>query len=233
MSAPIKILTFLFLTTLLGCQTKSQSYNDLNDYGYKGKIKSITTKFYSNIIQKEDRWNIEDTSNQRVTITKHFNQDGNFTRKTVKSQNNSYLVVFDYSGNIKKGWKKTDDNGVVSEIGKFSYNDNKGYSETSFDTVGIKKFQSTYIFSKTQRTKTLEDIGYNEDGSINFHSFSTFDDDTEGHLHKLVTVDKLNKTTEYFEFVILEKDRQNNPIKILLVRNSKPIEIRKVTIDYE
>ena len=221
------------MTTFTGCQTKSQSYNDLNDYGYKGKIKSITTKFYSDIIQEQDNWEIQDTSKPRTTISNYFNQEGNFTRKNVTSQNNSYQLIFDYSDKIKKGWKKNDNNGVVSEIGKYTYNDNKGFSETSFDTVGTKKFQSNYVFSKTQRTKTLEDIGYNEDGSINFHSFSTFDDDTDGHLQKLVTLDKLNQTTENFEFRILEKDKHNNPIKILLIRNSKPIEIRKVTIEYE
>jgi len=207
--------------------------DDLNDYGFKGEIKSITTKFYSNLIQEQGQWVIQDISKPRTIISNYFNQEGNFNTKTVTSQNNSYKLTFDYSAKTKIGWKKNDSNGVISEIGKFTYNENKGFSETSFDTVGNKKFQSNYILSENQRTKTLEDIGYNEDGSINFHSFSTFDDDNEGHLYKLVTVDKLNKATESFEFVILEKDKRNNPLKTLLFRNSKPIEIRKVTIEYE
>ena len=233
MNTPFKILIFLLATTLTGCQTKSQVYNDLNDYGYKGKIKSITTKFYSNILQEKDKWEIQDTLIPRTIILNHFNEDGNFTRKTVTSQNNSYQIIYDYSNKIKNGWKKIDNNGVVSEVGKYTYNENTGFSEISFDTIGVKKFQSNYSFSKSQRTRTLEDIGYNEDGSTNFHIFSRFDDDAEGHLHKLATIDKLKKTKENFEFIIIEKDKHNNPLKILLIRNSKPIEIRKVTIEYK
>ena len=233
MNTPFKILIFLLATTLTGCQTKSQVYNDLNDYGYKGKIKSITTKFYSNILQEKDKWEIQDTLIPRTIILNHFNEDGNFTRKTVTSQNNSYQIIYDYSNKIKNGWKKIDNNGVVSEVGKYTYNENTGFSEISFDTIGVKKFQSNHSFSKSQRTRTLEDIGYNEDGSTNFHSFSRFDDDAEGHLHKLATTDKLKKTKENFEFIIIEKDKHNNPLKILLIRNSKPIEIRKVTIEYK
>jgi hypothetical protein len=228
-----KKLIFLLAISLMGCQAKSQVYTDLNDYGYKGKIKSITTKFYSNIVQEKDKWEIQDTLTPGTIISNYFNGDGNFTRKIVTLQNISYQLIYDYSDRIKKGWKKIDSNGVVSEVGKYTYHGNTGFSEISFDTIGTKKFRSNYIFNKSQRTKTLEDIGYNEDGSTNFHSFSTFDDDAEGHLHKLTTIDKLNKTTENIEFIILEKDKHNNPLKILLFRNSKPVEIRKVTIEYE
>jgi hypothetical protein len=232
MSNPIKVLIFSILTFLTAFQAKSQVYSDLNDYGYKGNLQSITTKFYSNIKEERGRWAIQDSANSR-TITNYFNQDGNFTRKTVTSRTGSYQLVYDYADKIKMGWKKIDSSGFVSEVGKYTYNHNDGFIETSFNTDGIKTFQSIYIFGKNKRTKTLEDIGYNEDDGISFHLFSTFyDDDIEGHLHKLVTVDKLSKKTENFEFIILEKDKHNNPLKILVKRNSKPIEIRKVTIKY-
>ncbi len=233
MSRLIKIFTFLFLTCLTSCQTQSQVYTDLNDYGYKGKIKSVSTKFYSNINQKNDIWEIEDSLNPRTTIINYFNEDGNFTKKVVASKTHSYQLVFEYSGKNKNGWKKIDPNGIIIEIGKFTYNGKTGFTETVFDTIQKKKFQSIYTFSKNQRTKTLEDKGYNDDGSLNFNSFSTFEDDNQGHLYKLITQNKLNNSTEYFEFVIIEEDKFNNPLKILLKRNEKPIEIRKVNITYK
>jgi hypothetical protein len=233
MRTPFKIILLLILTSFTGWQANCQSYNDLNDYGFKGKIKSITTKFYSDIFQEQGNWEIQDTSKPKTTISNYFNQDGNFTRKIVTSQYNSYQLIYDYSNKIKQGWKKIDNNGILSEFGKYNYNVNKGFCEITFDTIGNKKFQSNYVFSNTNRTKTLEDIGYNEDGSINFHSLSTFDDDKEGYLHKLVTIDKINQATENFEFRILEKDIHDNPHKVLLIRNLKPIEIRVMTIEYE
>jgi hypothetical protein len=229
----INISAFLFLTCIVTCQGKSQIYNDLNDYGYKGKIKSISVKFYSNITQQMDKWNIKDTLNPRTTIISYFNEEGNFTKKIVTSETNSYQILFDYSGKTKKGWRKIDNNGFIIEIGKITYNGNSGFTENVFDTVGNKLFQSTYLFNKNQKTKTLEDKGYNAAGGLNYNSFTNFEDDNEGHLYKLTTQDRLKNMIDNFEFVILEKDKNNNPVKLLLKKNEKPVEIRKTSIVYE
>ena len=225
----IRIGLVLSLSTFITCHSKSQVYNDLNDHGYKGKIRSLTIKCYADIVQTQEGWKIKDTLNPTTIISYDCNQNGNFTRKRVTSKTDSFQQIFEYDGKIKTGWKRND----IDEVGRFTYNGNDGFSEISFNANGTKVFESIYIFGKDQRTKTLEDIGYKYDGSISFHLFTTFDDDAEGHLKKVKTIDNLKKTTENIEFQMLKNDEHNNPLKILIIKNDKEFQIRQITIEYE
>jgi hypothetical protein len=62
---------------------------------------------------------------------------------------------------------------------------------------------------------------------------STYKEDKEGHLHFVNTVEKIKKTITKYEGQVLEKDSQNNPIKILVKKNGKPYQLRLITIAYE
>lgn len=233
-----KILTFLVLA-VLGCDSSSaQVYNDLNDYGYKGKITSITTKTYERIGQVQNGWGVTDTSNAR-TLIRSFNEDGNFTKKIVINKGISLLYIYDYSNKTKTGYREIDHNEEVIATGKFTYNGTTGFTETEYGTDGLKEFESVYRLDERQRTKTLEDIGYEygnrQSGTrprVNFHIFTTFYDSEDGHLYKLVAEDKLRKTTDNYEFEIIEKDKFNNPVILLVKKNGMPKEIRKSTIEY-
>ncbi len=236
-SSRFKVFVYLFLSSLGSCHSKAQVYNDLNDLGYHGKIKSISTKTYYMIAHVQNKWEITDTTSY-LSIYKFFNEDGNFTKRIVIANGNRDQYSYDYSGHEKIGWTKIDNDGNVIGKGKFTYKEKISFTESEYDTSGAKKFESIYTLNDMQRTKTIEDIGYayrshpgEMETRLTYHAFTVFQD-KDGGLYKVTTEDKLRNTTDEYEFEIIERDKFDNPIVILVKQNGRPKEIRKSTIDY-
>ena len=238
-SIRFKVFVFLFLASLGSCNSKAQVYNDLDDYGYSGKIKSINTRTYYRIAQVQNKWQITDTTAYSLIHIKFFNEDGNFTKRIVINNGIRNQYVYDYSNHEKIGWTKFDINGNVIGVGKFTYKGEISFTESEYDTSGVKEFESIYTLDKTQRTKTLEDVGYTYDSHkwgmetrVTFHLFTVFQDRDAGGLYKVTTQDKLRNTIDDYEFEIIERDKFGNPVAMLVKQNGKPKEIRISTIDY-
>jgi hypothetical protein len=227
------LLPFIFLIFGVSFYLHGQLYNDLNDYGYNGKIKSVSTKFYTDIKKSNRGYAIADTLNPARIFTYDFNGDGNFIKKVVEAKPDSFQIFFYYEGKTKTGWKRINNSGLIVETCKIISKRNSGFTENVFDMAGFKNHQSNYIFSKDQKTKTIEAKGYNKTGEITYHSITDFEDDKEGHLYKFTTKNILTKKIDHYEFTITKKDGSNNPVEILVKKNKKTVEIRKVTIKYE
>ena len=226
-----KIVSLFLFIILISCQTQPGVYSDLNDYGYRGKVKSVRFRSYNNIILRQNKWEVKDSLQVSYTMTHTFNEDGNFIESTMKSPNDSYQMIYTYTGKIKTGWQKKDSSGNIVERGEYAYNGNKGFDETYFDTQGKKVHVSRYNLDQNHHTKTLEDLGYDNDGTVSFRMVSTFED-KDGYLYKVSQEYKTENKKDNLEFTILEKDKFNNPIKVLVKKNGKPNQIRWVTIEY-
>jgi hypothetical protein len=227
------LLLFIFLIFGVSYYLRGQVYNDLNDYGYKGKIKSVSTKFYSDIKKLNTGYAIADTLSPARIFTYDFNGEGNFTKKVVEAKPDSFQILFNYEGKNKTGWKRINNNGLIVEICKIFPKGNSGFTEMVFDTAGFKNHRTDYIFSKDLKTKTIEAKGYNKTGEIIYHSITNFEDDKDGHLYKFATKNLLTKKIDRYEFTITKKDDSNNPLEIMVKRNKKTVEIRKIIITYE
>jgi hypothetical protein len=221
----------LFLLILFIFWQTTPVYNALNDYGYRGKIRSIKIRFYSNIIQLQNKWQVKDSLQVAYTKINTFNEDGDFTKIMLTSPRDSYQMIFTYSGKIKTGFEKKDSSGETIEWGKYTYYGNKGFDETIFDADGKKVHVTKYILGENQKTKTMEDLAYNYDGHVSFRMVTTFED-KNGYLYKVSQEYKLKNQKEDLEFIILEMDKFNNPVKILVKKNGKPDQIRWMTIEY-
>lgn len=229
----IKVTLFCLLAIYSCAQTKPNRYTDLDDYGFSGKIKTIHSRFFFDPEQQQNKWEARDTSMPAYSISFDFNGNGNYTKKTVVDAQAPHQLIYIYSGAVKTGCKKIDKEGRTDETGTITWQGDNSFEETTYDMKGKKTYYSKYILGANFHSKTMEDIGYNNDGSKSMHLITTYQEDKDGHLHSLTRVDKLKKTTTNFEYIVLEKDSYNNPIKILAKKGGKPYLLRLITITYE
>lgn len=228
-----KIILFCLYANLASAQTKPNRFTDLNDYGFKGKIKAISSRYFSDFQQQQNKWEVRDTSKEDYSIAYEVNGNGDFTKKTVVDTADPHQLIYAYFGEVKEGWKRIGKEGDIEEMGTIKWQGNKSFEETTYDPNGKKVFVSKYILDANFHIQTQIDIGYNKDGSKSMHMISTYKEDKEGHLHFVNTVEKIKKTITKYEGQVLEKDSQNNPIKILVKKNGKPYQLRLITIAYE
>lgn len=233
MSILFKIILFCLYANLVTAQVKPSRFNDLNDYGFSGKIKAISSRYYSDFYQQQNKWEVRDTSKFDYSIAYVVNGNGDFTKKTVVDTTDPHQLIYRFYGEVKEGWERIGKDGKVEEAGTIIWQGNKSFEETTYDPYGVKLFVSKYILGTNFHTQTQIDIGYNNDGSKTMHMISTYVEDKEGRLHFINTVEKLKKTNTKLESLVLEKDSQNNPVKILLKKNGKAYLVRLITIAYE
>lgn len=233
MNILFKIILFCLYANLVTAQVKRTRFNDLNDYGFSGKIKTISSRYFSDFYQQQNKWEVRDTSKFDYSVAYEVNGNGDFTKETVVDTADSHQLIYRFYGEVKEGWERIGKDGKVEEAGIVIWQGNKSFTETTYDPYGTKLFVSKYILDANFHTKTQIDIGYNNDGSKSLHMISTFQENKEGRLHLVNTVEKINKTNTKLENLVLEKDSQNNPIKILVKKNGKPYLVRLITITYE
>lgn len=233
MNILLKIILFCLYTNLVTAQVKPTRFNDLNDYGFSGKIKAISSRYFSDFSQQQNKWEVRDTAKFDYSIVYDVNGNGDFTKKTVVDTVDPHQLIYRFYGEVKEGWERIGKDGKVEEAGTIIWRGNKSFVETTYDPYGVKLFFSKFVLGSNFHIQTQVDIGYNNDGSKNLHMVSTYRDDKESYLHFVKSVDQLKKTTTNYEGLVLEKDSQNNPIKVLIKKNGKPYQLRLITISYE
>ena len=64
-----------FLTLLITCcslMCKGQAYTDLKDQGYRGPVKIVVTKIYSDISYKNKRWVLNDSLHPNTVLSEYY-----------------------------------------------------------------------------------------------------------------------------------------------------------------
>lgn len=229
----IKILfsTFLF-TSVCSFVCSSQVYKDLKDQGYKGPVKIVITKFYSDISFQNKNWIVNDSLHPHTVLAEYYNKSGNLTRKKINTRYDTSLIEFTYVNEIKSGWVKKDKNGIVSESAVTSFYNQDSFKETIIDASDSSKTELTYFLDNRKRTKKIEEKGFNSKAVLTYHLISRNEDDREGKYWKVVWENKLTKKTDVFDFTFLKKDIYDNPKMILVKKNGAVIDIRLVSFVY-
>lgn len=165
------ILTVVFFAACRSNEQKVPVRNDLTEYGYRGKLKSVTTVFYdSAAIVGTDR--IDDESNWRTKMTIRFNNKGNIDSVMYNYRLQHSLArtvfsktVYDYSKQQRAAFNE-DDNGNITDTINFS-----NTSDTSYLRTEKRRGEKTIVnihLTEDYRDKSGDIRSYNDSGKLSY-----------------------------------------------------------------
>lgn len=134
------LLILIFLVNYFGYA----QFNDCKEYGFKGKIKKVTTYNYSDLKKENKKWQIE---NDELISKWEFivNEDQNFEEiKIILFDKDSismiYKSTYQFSNGKKSSYKRVDINEKVVETGKYQWLNEFTYKTNSdfFDDYSIE-----------------------------------------------------------------------------------------------
>lgn len=224
------ILVILCLCSFItSCGQNSQNYNDLKDYGLKGKVKKQEVINYTQPVEKFGEWQAEDSTSKYI-ITKTFDKNGLLietiqrgveiaNKRTYTVKNGQKIESIYFTGNEK------------TNLSKFTYSDTS-IIEKEYRLNGKLSTEIISILDKDKKVKQEEIKNYTEDGNLDSDTKSFFKNDNEGFLSHFENYNILTKKARVFDFTILKKDNNGNPIKILKMVDNKPFALQVLTYEY-
>ena len=220
----MRVITTSILLFLLG--SCNERYNDLVDYGYKGKIKKVILIHYVNPVNSSGDWHAD--GEPRFTKTTLFNDKGMITEESYVLRERSYARKF-----IVKGDKKIECNETGHESGKskFRYT-NSSITEQHYDSSGELDYEAITFYDKKKLT-TKEVYTYYSGKQIKDYNTTYYTNRIDGYISKYLFSDSIKNIRESFENVILGKDENGNPIKILIKKDGSPESLRVLKFEYE
>ena len=218
----VVIIVLLFFISSCG-----QHYNDLIDYGYKGRIRKAILIDYLNPDESSGEW-IADKE-PRFTKTIIFNDDGMAIEESFALRNKSYTRRF-----TVKGGKRTECNETGDESGhsRYTYTDST-ITELEYDSSGSLILEAVTSFNKERLTTKEEYKYYNDSKTIIDHTAYYYIDRVDGYVNRFFMYDSIANTKTSWENVILGKDEKNNPTKILRKKDGLPESLRVLKFEYK
>jgi len=225
----ILLLQSAFFISLL---SSAQTYSDLRDQGYTGPVKQVTTKFFSAISLHNGKWNVNDSLYPGIVLIETFNKEGDFIHKETRTTFDTSIAEYIYSNKENPGWIKKSTNGDITETATISRESPDMIKEVITDASDSTKTEQIRVLNNHNRTKTLEEKGYDSKGKLVYYTVSTNEDDNQGRFWKVKIENKLKKTIDIFNYQLLKRDKYDNPTEIITMKNGKVTGIRLVTILY-
>ena len=209
------ILAIILLLTSFSSENKP---TDLREYGFMGKVKSITSIKYADLPIKNGVWEI----NKDKVISKSkmiFNEKGNIIEvkqyyPLTGSTWNEMTTKVEFKNGLKSKYTKTDLYGQPMEVGTYTWIDNHNYKLTITQTNG------TTTNSHSKLNKNLRDISgdysYIQNGSIIFSEKYKNQLTPNGEIVSSTFINQENESYT-IEYLNKEKDITGNLIKVALV----------------
>ena len=225
------ITTIYFLSALT--ITAFGQHNDLEEFGLKGKVKSITTMHYKDVMFSNGQWMPISFEKFFYKTVWNFNEQGFIdTAKTSLFVHPDSLVTnlltYEFKNGKKVSGKYFNYGGVLTELYTITWADQYTYTTITTDTNGSKIFESTSWLNKDLRDNKGEYKSY-ENGKVVFYEKYSDIFDANGHLIKA----EFTNVTENKNYFILYKhseyDKNNNPTITTLI-NITDGTIKKMTI---
>ena len=198
----IKIFAFqisLFFSLL----SNGQSYSDLRDQSYLGSVMQVTTKFFSAISLHNGKWHVNDSLQPGIVLIEHYNNEGNFIRKEVRTSFDTSLIEYNYSNKEKPVWIKKNNSGKITETATISQESPDIINEVITEVADSSITELIRFLDNRKRTKTLEEKGYDLKGKLVYHVINTNQDDLQGLFWKVKIETSLIPITFPFFFVII------------------------------
>jgi len=227
----ITTFNFLFALTI----SSFGQHTDLKEYGLKGKVKSIKTMHYKDVMFSNGQWMPISFEKFSYSTVWHFNEQGFLdTSKTNLFTNQDSLItnvlIYDFKNGKKVSGKYYNYQGEMSELYNISWTDQYTYTTITTDSNGTKTFESTSWLNNEYRDNKGEYKRY-ENGKVVFHEKYSDIFDTTGTLIKAEFTNVIENRNYFVLYKHSELDKNNNPI-ITTQINITDGTIRKMTIRY-
>lgn len=232
--------TLIFIVSILSFSLSfGQTHNDLKEYGYKGKVKSITTYNFDTLSFDETK-KIFDDRLWRNKIIYTFDKYGNFDTifsyiqlPIISDSIYTFKTAYIYSQKTRVAVRINGNNEVTDTI-RFLWLNDTTYQAIETNVNGQGKVLSDLFLNKKYRDKSGNYTGYDENNNIEYNEKyeSLISDNgllTRSYKTNLLTNTMIVVSYKYFEF-----DKYGNPTRIWLTNllDKKVFKIVKRKFEY-
>lgn len=194
--------------------------NDIKEYGLHGKVKEITTMYYTELEKNSnDEWELD--LDKLVALAKmFFDSSGNITKieehhKEINSSWQETITKFEFKDGQKKSYLKKDINGQLIESGEYKWIDNNHYTLISTRVNGL------IIESHSTLNENLRDLKgdfkYMLGDSILYSENYTNQVNKDGEIMNTLTANQITNESYITDFKNKVRDQKGNMIKVALV----------------
>jgi len=212
----------IFIVSLLSFSLSfGQTHNDLKEYGYKGKVKNMTTYNYDTLSFDETN-KIFDNRLWRNKIVYTFDTTGNldtifsyiqlpFTNDTVYT----FKTAYTYSQQARIALRINGKNEVTDTV-KFLWINDTTYQTIETAVKGQRKVLSDLFLNENYRDKCGKFTGYDDDNKIEYSENYENRINDNGLLTRSFKTNLLTHTTTIVSYQYFDFDKFGNPTKIWL-----------------
>ena len=226
-----KILPILTVLIILSCCNSNEESNDLKEYGFNGKVKSVHTTNYSNLESENGEWIIdEDRIESKWKML--FNENGFITE--IREYYPSFDTVWDevisnieFVNGKKSTYIKTNQYGQKTETGTYTWIDNYHYTINSNQMNGTK-IESHFMLNKEFRDQG-GDYTYSFLDSIYFSESYVNQLKNDGEIISSSFTNALTNNEYVITYSDKEKDKKGNLVKAAFVYESSG-ELKRLSV---
>ncbi|HBC03305.1 MAG TPA: hypothetical protein PKH16_09715 [Aequorivita sp.] len=221
------IFVFLFCFSL----HSQEGFNDLKEYGLRGRVKSFESTYYSTK-EIQEMW-IIDTLKSKSKVD--FDENGNITKIVNLSFSESELKIetieFQRDKNERKISYKKYNEYEVFETGTYKWIDERKYQINSIDSFGIRT-ESEFTLTKNLRDKSGTTAYFDSKSGeyLLTYKYENILDEYGNLLRSKITYEPIDKSSIMI-YDVQELDSMGNWIKINLYyedEDFRQIMIRKI-----
>ncbi|MDG1331905.1 MAG: hypothetical protein P8P74_06225 [Crocinitomicaceae bacterium] len=209
------ILSGLFFT-FLSCE-ESPTNTDLNEYGYKGAVKSIHATTYFGLEQENGEWVIDESKISNIkTLT--FNETGNIVSvETIipKLNNEVETTFFEFTDDRKSAYFKLNAAKDTTEKGIYTWKSDLEY-ELVIELASGSRMESTSKLNSNYRDLSGKYQYFNGDSVLYAKSYVNVIDD-KGLISTITFTDEITKVKQTMSMTYKDYDSKENPLRIALV----------------
>ena len=217
-------ILFLFYLSIF-CTAQNKKYPEIINSGYKGKIRSITIKMYSDSTKNK-------SADSLISVrTRYYNEDGNVTKESYESNKDHQIIDYEFKNGISTGYSLSKDG--EAQLRAKIIQQKGGYLINLYDLQNRLVSKDRYRYNELLRIKSNERVIYdNRSGQLKSHSFVDYYYNEEGFISGYDVKDLLTAQTVTYRFQISRKDDHKNPDRLILLKNNLPFQIHVMDIEY-
>ena len=228
---------YIFISTIfLLTSGKAQSFHkDQMEYGYKGKVKVIIKKNFSDPIEINNNF-IPSDSNSLTTYTYFFNENGNIdsalTERSLPSgETYFYKTIFKFDKLRKTGWTSFNETAEILLYGKIIWNSDNEFAEKVYDPNDNPKYETKTILNDSFRIIQIKIKAFDNTGNLTQDDIQEFQLDKSQNIKLYKTIHQKDGSTEITEYEYLTSDKIGNPTKLVISKRNRDAKTL-VIIDY-